>query len=44
MMLDIFWDLPIRVRDLPAPFVFRSVLLLPMLALVTHALVWAGIL
>jgi nucleoside recognition membrane protein YjiH len=44
MMLDMFSDLPIRVRDLLALFVFRTALLLPMLALVTHALVWAGML
>lgn len=44
MMLDMFHDLPIRVRDLLALFVFRTVLLLPILAVVTHALVWAGML
>ena len=44
MMLDMFRDLPIRILDLLAIFALRTLLLVPMLALVTHALVWAGLL
>jgi nucleoside recognition membrane protein YjiH len=44
MMLDMFRDLPIRVLDLLAIFALRTILLVPLLALVTHSLVWAGVL
>ncbi|MDP6945295.1 MAG: YjiH family protein, partial [Myxococcota bacterium] len=44
MMLDMFRDLPIRVRDLLAIFALRTALLVPILALITHGLVWAGVL
>lgn len=44
MMLDMFKDLPIRMIDLLVIFVFRTILLIPILAGLTHVLVWIGIL
>jgi nucleoside recognition membrane protein YjiH len=44
MMLEMFRDVPIRVRDLLAIFVFRTAVLVPLLAGVTWALVASGVL
>lgn len=43
MMLDMFRDVPIRVRDLLAVFALRTALLVPLLAGVTAALQAAGV-
>ena len=42
MMLDMFRDVPIRVRDLLAVFALRTALLVPLLAAVTAGLEAAG--
>jgi len=44
MMLDMFRAIPIRARELVALFLIRTVMLVPLLAAVTAALRWAGVL
>jgi nucleoside recognition membrane protein YjiH len=44
MMLDMFRAIPIRARELVALFLIRTVILVPLLAAVTAALRWAGVL
>jgi nucleoside recognition membrane protein YjiH len=44
MILDMFSDVPIRFRDLVALFIMRTVLLVPLIAGITHALAALGLL
>jgi len=44
MMMDMFSDVPIRFRDLVLLFVMRTVILVPVIAVMTHALVALGML
>jgi nucleoside recognition membrane protein YjiH len=44
MIMDMFSDVPVRFRDLVALFVMRTVILLPLIAGITHALDAFGLL
>ena len=44
MMMDMFNDIPIRFRDLVALFVMRTIILVPLIAGITHLLTAMGIL
>lgn len=44
MMMDMFSDIPIRFRDLVVLFVFRTIILVPVIALMTHVVAAAGLL
>lgn len=44
MMMDMFSDIPIRFRDLVLLFALRTVILVPIIAAMTHALVALGML
>ena len=44
MILDMFDDVPIRFRDLVALFVMRTVILVPLVAAMTHAVAALGLL
>ncbi|WP_049923455.1 YjiH family protein [Halopiger djelfimassiliensis] len=44
MMLDMFHDVPIRFRDLVALFVLRTIVLVPVIAAITHVVAAAGLL
>lgn len=44
MAMDMFSDVPIRFRDLIALFVMRTVILVPLIAVITHAVAAAGLL
>jgi len=43
MILDMFRDLPVRAYELVGVFVLRTVVLVPLLAAVTRALSWLGV-
>lgn len=44
MMMDMFSDIPIRFRDLVLLFVMRTIILVPVIAAMTHGLVALGML
>jgi nucleoside recognition membrane protein YjiH len=44
MTMDMFSDVPVRFRDLVALFVMRTVILVPLIAGLTHLLAFAGLL
>ena len=44
MVMDMFSDVPIRFRDLVALFVMRTIILVPLIAGITHALAALGLL
>jgi nucleoside recognition membrane protein YjiH len=44
MIIDMFREVPIRGRELVALFLIRTAILIPVLALVTAALTWLGVL
>ena len=44
MIIDMFRDIPIRVRDLVTLFLLRTAILLPLLALLMHGLIALGML
>jgi nucleoside recognition membrane protein YjiH len=44
MIIDMFRDVPIRGRELVALFLIRTAILIPVLALATTLLTWAGVL
>jgi len=44
MMMDMFSDVPIRFRDLVTLFVMRTIILVPLVAGITHALAALGLL
>nr|WP_232833757.1 hypothetical protein [Saliphagus sp. LR7] len=44
MMMDMFSDIPIRFRDLVVLFVLRTIILVPVIALMTHVVAAAGLL
>ena len=44
MMMDMFNDIPIRFRDLVALFVMRTIILVPLIAAITHVLSALGVL
>lgn len=44
MMMDMFKDIPIRFRDLIVLFCLRTAILIPVVAAITHAAHWLGLL
>lgn len=44
MMMDMFNDIPIRFRDLVALFVMRTIVLVPIIAAMTHIVAATGLL
>jgi hypothetical protein len=42
--MDMFKDVPIRFRDLVALFVMRTIILVPLIAAITHLVAALGIL
>lgn len=44
MMMDMFNDVPIRFRDLVVLFVMRTIILIPVIAVITHVVNAAGLL
>jgi len=44
MIMDMFKDVPIRFRDLVALFVMRTIILVPLIAAITHLVAALGIL
>jgi hypothetical protein len=44
MTMDMFSDVPVRFRDLVALFVMRTVVLVPLIAGITHLLAFVGLL
>lgn len=44
MMMDMFKDVPIRFRDLVVLFCLRTAILIPVVAVLTHAANWMGLL
>ncbi|ELY50445.1 YjiH family protein [Natronolimnohabitans innermongolicus] len=44
MMMDMFTDIPVRLRDITAIFVVRTLVLIPISAALTHAVNLAGLL
>lgn len=44
MMMDMFKDVPIRFRDLIVLFCLRTAILIPVVAVLTHAAHWLGLL
>jgi nucleoside recognition membrane protein YjiH len=43
MMIDMFRDVPVRAPELIALFLMRTAVLIPLLAVVTALLQWAGV-
>jgi hypothetical protein len=44
MIMDMFSDVPVRFRDLVALFVMRTIILVPLIAGITHAVAALGLL
>lgn len=44
MMMDMFSDIPIRFRDLVLLFVMRTIILIPVITVITHAVAALGLL